>query len=70
MSNKLHLIIHTINGTLANTYDSWHEDLVGKDILYPYLTKEDLRSLIHYGSFKTHEGNCKHCFYYTNFNTI
>ena len=27
MGNKLHIIVHTINGTLVNTYNSWHEDL-------------------------------------------
>lgn len=70
MGNKLHIIVHTINGTLVNTYNSWHEDLVAdklpKDIVYPC----DINELLHYGSFKVYDGNKKHCFYYKYFNTI
>lgn len=70
MSNKLHIIVHTINGTVTNTYNSWHEDLVVNMIPNDVIYKSDIKDLIHYGSAKSHIGNQKHCFYYHCFNTI
>ena len=70
MGNKLHIVVHTINGVVVNTYDSWHEELVVNKLPKDIIHKSDINKLIHYGSFKRHIGNTKHCFYYNNFNTI
>lgn len=70
MGNKLHTIIHTINGTVSEVHTSWHEDLVVNKLPKDLIHKPESKDLLHFGSFKKHIGNTKHCFYYTIFNTI
>lgn len=68
--SKLHIVVHTINGTLVNTYSSSIEGLLINKLPKDIIHKSDINNLIHYGSLKTHIGNTKHCFYYQSFNTI
>ena len=68
--SKLHAVLHTINGTLVNTYSSSIEELLINKLPKDIIRKSDINALIHYGSLKTHIGNTKHCFYYQYFNTI
>lgn len=70
MGNKLHTIIHTINGVVVDTYTSWHEDLIVKKIPNDTIYNDDIKDLLYYGSVKRHHGDEKHCFYYAVFDTI
>ena len=68
--SKLHIVVHTINGNLVDTYSSSIEELLINKLPKDIIHKSDINNLIHYGSLKTHIGNTKHCFYYQAFNTI
>ena len=68
--SKLHIVVHTVNGTLVNTYSSSIEELLINKLPKDTIHKSDINALIHYGSLKTHIGNTKHCFYYQSFNAI
>ena len=68
--SKLHAVLHTINGILVNTYSSSMEGLLINKLPKDIIHKSDIEDLIHYGTFKVHIGNTKHCFYYQSFNTI
>ena len=68
--SKLHIVVHTVNGTLVNTYSSSMEGLIINQLPKDIIHKSDINALIHYRSLKTHIGNTKHCFYYQSFNTI
>ena len=68
--SKLHAVLHTINGTLVNTYSSSMEGLLINKLPKDIIHKSDINDLIHYGTFKVYIGNTKHCFYYQSFNTI
>ena len=68
--SKLHTVLHTVNGTLVNTYTSSIEGLLINKLPKDIIHKSDIEYLIHYGTFKVHVGNTKHCFYYQSFNNI
>ena len=70
MSYKLHTVIHTINGTVFETYASSSEELLVNKLPKDIIRVSECKSLIHYGSHKEFVGNSKHCFYYNAINTI
>lgn len=68
MGNKLHIVVVQRNGTTINTYTSWHEDIVVKNL--SLLSEFEIKDLLYYGCFKKHEGNVRYTFYYAQWNTI
>lgn len=70
MISKLYSVIHTVNGTVNNTYNSYCEELLINKLPKDILRKKDINKLLHYGSCKVHLYNTKHCFYFNLNNTI
>lgn len=68
MGNKLHTVVVQTNGTTVNTYTSWHENIVVKNLTM--LSEYEIKELLHYGSVKQHIGDTKHTYYYCCWNTI
>lgn len=70
MSHKLLVVIHTINGSVYETYTSSCKELLINKLPKDIICKSDCEDLLYYGNHKEHVGNTKHCFYYNSINTI
>lgn len=70
MSYKLFVVIHTINGTIVETYSATNEDLLINKLPKDIIHKPDCKNLLYYGTHKEYVDGNKHCFYFTDFKTV